>query len=196
MILTGRFWTMKLHDREAVLIMRTEWTSRHSLPLVHLTQPWELTSPSRLQLLPPLPLPNQQQLAGKNSYLGILAKLFSPLRRSVSFAHFRLQDSDWLPRYTNAHSYTNTDTHIAPQTPSLPLKCKSSLTFRHTCECIHCINVSKMKCDINQIWGCSCFLFFDVSVRRRVLQQLSHEQPDHIRILYCGEAQEGVCHLS
>lgn len=36
-------------------------------------------------------------------------------RHSGAAAHYRLRLSDWLPRYTNAHSYTNT--HMAPQPP-------------------------------------------------------------------------------
>lgn len=60
-ILTGQFWTIKS-------IQRAEWTSHHPPSL---TQPEELTSPSRLSCCPFCPLPNQSQRMGKNSYWGL-----------------------------------------------------------------------------------------------------------------------------
>lgn len=179
-------------------IERTNWTS-HRSPYFCLTQPSEHTSPSRLTqaelLPPPLPLLNQSQRAGKNSYSRLWLNRYSSHRHSGTVAHFRLQDSDWLPCYANANSYTNT--HIALQPP-----------FSHSLEtCTHCM--FKKKCIWNYISRCSSCLFL-MSLSRKIFTppqppthphlhgsvvQLFHQQPNHIHAPYCGEAEEyATCH--
>lgn len=114
-----------LDCKEAESIQRTEWTS-HPSPSVRLTQPRELTShhhpgsrrPSYCPLRPFSTSPSGQLKTVSEGSDWTVPPLTDG--RSGAVAHFRLQDSDWLPRYTNAHSYTNTNTHKAPQ-PLLPL---------------------------------------------------------------------------
>lgn len=112
-----------LYGTEAESMWRTEWTSHHS-PSAHLTQPWEFKShyhpdSHSLSCCPLGPFPTSPSRRVK-TFTGVSDWTVPPLtdRLCGALAHFSLQDSDWLPRNTNAHSYTNAHIlYLAPQPP-------------------------------------------------------------------------------
>lgn len=183
--------------KEADSIGRTKWTS-HRSP-VCLTQPWELTSHQhpgshRLSYCPLCPLLNQSQRVGLNSYWGLWRNRSSSHRQTQWCCCTGFGLITLLRKWPQLHKHP----HSTP-TPSLPLPHKECTLdwdpdlYGHAYNAL--THVSEIK-----LWG----LFFWRLCQERDFPphlhggvvQLFHQQSDHIRALYCREAQEeyATCH--